>query len=527
MADILVIDDQLEDFQSALRHALKGHTLHLATNGPAGLTILDDRPEIRLVLLDIRMEPPHFSEIEDREGLEVLKRIKENHPDVPVIMLTVLREVDTVVEAMQLGAFHYITKPLDRDKLRDAVNRALETEQLKEQIRRQKRAKSAVLHAYSGKARARKKFHGMLGGHPLMLDLYEAIERVAAFDDVNILILGETGSGKDLAARAIHEWSPRKDESFVAVNCAALAENVLEAELFGHKKGAFTGAEENRKGLFVEANGGTLFLDEIGEMSPALQSKVLRAIENMEVRPVGGELTKVDVRIVCATNRDLLAESGEEGGFREDLYYRIADVPLRLPPLRDRKDDIALLAQHFLDDCARKNGFACVMDAGAIRALTEHDWPGNVRELASVIRRLVVFAPNGRITAHQARKVLNLPPGEERPEDSEPIEAAPVVELPLDDEPEAETEAASAAAAVPAATRIEELPEIHDLAEYRRVHGEIKLKEVLEQAIREAGNARGAMTLLGMSENRYDVFRKWLQRLGVSVRDIKETSGTM
>ena len=503
MSDILIIDDDLGEFKPGVQQALRGHGLHFALSGAEGLEALEKHPGISLVLLDIKM-PPAFAPDEAREGLEVLKRIKAAYPAVPVIMLTVLTEIDLVVEAVQEGAFHYITKPPDRDKLREAVARALENQTLKQRVKEMNRARDALLTVHSGRTKARDNFHGIIGRHPLMRALYHQIERAAKFEDMNVVILGESGAGKDLAAEAIHACSPRRNAPFVAINCAALAETVLEAELFGHEKGAFTGADESRRGLFQQADGGTLFLDEIGEMSPALQAKLLRAIEKKEVTPVGGTLQKVDVRIVCATNRDLAAAK-DTGAFREDLFYRIWDIPLTLPPLRERKEDIPALVKHFLKDCNEKNHLSCEMEPGAMSAFVEHDWPGNVRELASATRRMVVFADGGRISEEQARACVGLPAGTMPEGGGSP-------NVPDTPSEEAMTDAAEVETGY---------PEVTDLGEYRRIHGEIALKTLLERALREAGNARGAMALLGMPDDRYDAFRKWLQRLGLKVRDLQ------
>ncbi len=518
MVEILVIDDDVVDFKPGLEHALRGYRLHWAESGKNGLETLEGNPEISLVLLDIKM-PPHFAKIEHREGVEVLKRIKDDYPDLPVIMLTVLTDVELVVEAIQAGAFHYITKPLDRDKLRDTVRRATENVELKRQVGSLSRARDAVLSVHTGpRVKKGSRFQGMIGAHPLMKQLYSHIERAAQFDDMNIVILGETGSGKDLAARAIHQCSARRKKPYIAVNCASFPETVLDSELFGHEKGAFTGAESAHEGLFRQASGGTLFLDEIGEMSPALQSKLLRAIENQEVRPVGGKPVKVDVRLVCATHRDLAAAK-EEGDFRADLYYRIWDIPITIPGLRERPEDIPLLVRHFLDASSARNNIACSITPEALAALAEHDWPGNVRELASTVRRLAVFAKEGVISEAQVRNTLGLAPGT-----AKPSEAPPQADAEPAPEPETKptTLSVKTAASSESAPAPEDYPEIEDLGEFRRIHGEIRLKQVLERAIREGGNARAAMALLAMPDDRYDVFRKWLQRLDISVRELTE-----
>jgi len=381
---------------------------------------------------------------------------------------------------------------------------------LKERVNGLNRARDALLRVHAGPAKRRNHFQNILGSHPLMQKLYSHIERAAPFEDMNVVLLGESGSGKDLAAHAVHACSPRAKRPFVAVNCAAIAESVLEAELFGHEKGAFTGADEARQGLFRRADGGTLFLDEIGEMSPALQTKLLRAIENREITPVGGTPTQVDVRIVCATNRDLSAAK-DDGRFREDLFYRIWDIPMTLPPLRDRKEDIPTLVLHFLNECATRNRIDCDITRGAVDTLAEYDWPGNVRELASTVRRMVVFAAAGCITEQQVRRTLGLAPAVEPENGAAVLDRTVAADAEPGEAPAAQTHPPPAAG---------EFPEIADITEFRRIHGELALTEVITRAIQEGGNARSAMTLLGMPDDKYDAFRKWLQRLGIKVREL-------
>lgn len=510
MNEILVIDDDLEPFKPGLLQALRGHPLRFAASGQEGLDALGKYPNIGLVLLDICM-PAQFSQDSEREGLEVLKQIRKQFPEVPVIMLTVLNDVDLVVEAIQAGAFHYILKPIDRDKLRDAVRHALENTSLKHRVQEMNHAREVLLRVHSGTAAPRKTFHGMVGSHPMMQDLYAKIERLAQYDDVKVLVLGESGSGKELVARALHECSARPQKPFVAINCASIAESVLESELFGHEKGAFTGADTTHKGLFQRAEGGTLFLDEIGEMSMPLQAKLLRAIENREITPVGGTPVKVDVRIICATNRDLTAAK-DSGAFRADLYYRICDVPLTVPPLRDRKSDIPALADHFLKLSVEKNKVRRIFTTEALYELCQHDWPGNVREMAAVIRRLVIFSTGDTVEGEQVKRVLSGAPEESLSGEisSEEVELPPellsdpvvtVKEIATSDPPQDQA-----------------LPRIDDMTEYCRIHGEMKLKETIVNALKQGGNARAAMTLLGIPEDRYDAFRKWLQRLGIKVR---------
>ena len=505
MTEILVIDDDLGPFQPGLQHALRGHRLHLAFSGEEGLEVLAKNPKVACVLLDMMM-PAHFADDEQREGIEVLKRLRQARPDLPVIMLTVLKDVDLVVEAMKEGAYHYITKPIDRDKLRETVARATENRHLKERVSSMSRARDAMLKVEGAAPEARDGFHGMVGRHPLMQELYSRIDRVARFDDMNVVILGETGAGKDLAAKAIHECSPRSKGPFVAVNCGAVAESVLESELFGHEKGAFTGADAPREGLFVRAHEGTLFLDEIGDMPPLLQVKLLRAIENKEVTPVGGKARDVDVRIVCATHRDFMTLK-DEGKFREDLYFRIWDLPISVPPLRKRREDIPLLVDHFLRRLGDQYGMECSIAPDALALLAARDWPGNVRELHSFVRRLLVFAEKGRIVAADVYRQLDEQPPDhvtedpdEPPHGSDPMGTGTTAKGNEDDENG-------------------EYPEIDDMTEFRRIHGEVALKRILVRAVREGGSAKAAMALLGMPQERYEMFRQWLHRLDISVRD--------
>jgi len=508
MSDILIVDDDLGEYKAGLQQALRGNTLRFAFSGEEGLELLAKYPTIEVVLLDVKM-PACFAQDEEREGIEVLKRIKTAYADIPVIMLTVLTHVDLVVEAIQLGAYHYITKPIDRDRLRDAVGRATENRHLRTQVINLTKTRDAILRVQTGGAKKHGVFCGIVGSHPLMQQLYAQIERAAPYEGMNIVILGETGSGKDLVARAIHACSPRASKPFETVNCAAIAESVLDAELFGHEKGSFTGAEVTREGLFRRASGGTLFLDEIGDMSMALQSKVLRAVENKEITPVGGKTERVDVRIVCATNKDL-TQAKDDGDFREDLYYRICEIPLVLPPLQDRKEDIPALVKCFLKEWNMAYKSHVTITPDAVKALGEFNWPGNVRELRSRVHYLAVFAANEIINAEQVQG---------NAQDDSPsyeyLAAAPQIGA------ESLLESETAGCEDPEFSPCDgEYPVVSDLAQYRRVHGEVQLRGLLVRALRKGGGAREAMSLLGMPADRYDAFRKWLQRLGIQVRDI-------
>ena len=509
MSYVLVIDDDIDSFEPALRHALKQHDLMLAASSEAGFSLLEKHPEIEVVLLDMRM-PAYFGDVDDREGLVALSRIKDARPDLPVIMLTAVTDVDVVAQAMQSGAFHFQSKPFDRDRLRELVAKAVEASSLRRQVASLARAQEANVAVQHGNPEIRTSFQGIVGSHPLMQALYAKIERAARFEDLNILILGETGSGKEMVAKALVECSSRKNKPFVTINCAALSESILESELFGHTKGAFTGADKARPGKFREADTGTLFLDEIGEMKLNTQAKILRAIEYSEITPVGSDrAVKVDVRFLCATNRDL-AVAKESGSFRPDLYYRIAEIPLAIPPLRYRKEDIPALTHHFLRMCREKYDVDCSITVQAVISLAESNWPGNVRELASVIKILIFELEGTNLNAELVRAKLNLPQltydeevtAVDTPDTTVDDTAAPHNVVPL--EPGEYTDF--------------EFPVVADLSEYKRRHGEEALKSLLERALNEAGNAKAAMALLGLPEQRHDSFRKWRQRLGLTVR---------
>jgi DNA-binding NtrC family response regulator len=325
-----------------------------------------------LVLSDVRMERAG--------GFEVLRAFGENAPSTPVILITAFGDVTGAMEAIQRGAYDYVSKPFNVEELRLTVTRALERKRLSE------------AQAGPDSARQKTKTAEIEGKSPLMLDVYKLVARVAS-TTATVLVVGESGTGKELVARAIHSHSPRATTPFVPVNCTALSESLLESELFGHTRGAFTGAVSAKRGLFEMADGGTLFLDEIGDMGPKMQAQLLRTLQDGEVRPVGNaESIKVDVRLVCATNRDLDAEV-KAGRFREDLYFRINVVTVKLPPLRDRPGDIPILVAHFLAKVARREGRAeASMSREALDMLCRYAWPGNVRELENAVERAVAVA---------------------------------------------------------------------------------------------------------------------------------------
>ncbi len=384
-AKILVIDDDKIVLRAASEIlSREGYRVVAIDDAVEGLATVKD-PSIDVAVLDIKM--PNLS------GMDLLKAFKQSRPDVEVIMMTAFATVETAVEAVKAGAYDYLTKPFENiDVLSLAVGRAAEKKALRDRTRVLEEALSA-----------RNQFEDLIGQSQQMRAVFKMVETVS-YSTATVLIQGESGTGKELVARAIHYRSPRKDKPFIAVNCSALTDTLLESELFGHVKGSFTGAVANKKGLFEAADGGTIFLDEIGDVPPATQVRLLRVLQEGEVKRVGSNDTlKVDVRVIAASNVDL-ARAKEQGKFREDLFYRLNVITVRLPPLRDRPEDIPLLAHHFLKLFAGKTGKRVTsITPSAMEALTTHRWTGNVRELENVIERAVVLA------ASEAIDVADLP----------------------------------------------------------------------------------------------------------------------
>jgi DNA-binding NtrC family response regulator len=372
---VLVVDDE-EGVRASVRAILEETCLVLeAENGARAFDVLRAH-EVDVVMLDQRMPGD--------PGIELLPRVKALDPTIVVVLVTAVRDVRTAVAAMRLGAYDYLVKPFDVDDISLLVQRALEKRALEREVLC---LRSAL--APRGQSAG---FEGMVGRHPDMVRIYQMIIQVAE-TSATVLISGESGTGKELVARAIHHRSGRRDRGFVAVNLAAIPDTLVESELFGHEKGAFTGAHARKLGKFELAHGGTLFLDEIGSLRLDLQTKLLRALQEREIERVGGTRPlAVDVRVLAATNINL-RQGVRERTFREDLFYRLNVVPLHVPPLRDRREDIPLLVEHFVGKIARE----CHRDvrgvsAGALEALARYDWPGNVRELENVIHRAVVLA---------------------------------------------------------------------------------------------------------------------------------------
>ncbi len=378
MPNILVVDDELS-MRQFLTHLFQreGHAVRVAENGRHAMALLREQPA-DVVISDVKMP--------DMGGIELLRAARELNSNIEVIMMTAFANEATAHEAFLLGAFDFVHKPFDNELLKEKVARALQ----KISIVKEKQALQDENDALIKGQRARGKLSNIIGQSDRMQAVYQMTETVAQVQST-ILITGESGTGKELVARAIHDLSPRANKPFVSVNCGAFTETLLESELFGYVKGSFTGATTNRKGLFDAADRGTIFLDEIGEMSPAMQVKLLRVLQERKVRPVGAhEETEIDTRVIAATNRDLSAMV-KDGTFREDLFYRISVIPMELPPLHERGDDIAELTEHFIKKYCAQTGRSISISPQALRLLEAYSWPGNVRELEHTIERAVAL----------------------------------------------------------------------------------------------------------------------------------------
>lgn len=384
MHTILVVDDE-PNYLIVLAELLRDedYEVFTADSATAALPIVRDT-DLDLVLSDMKMP--------GMDGIAFMKKIKEFNKNLPVILITAYAEVEKAVEAMHLGAFTYLAKPFSNDQLLASIRKAIEHYGL---VREIKRLRSEIS--------PRSGFEGMIGKNPSMLSVYQLIEKVAPAPS-SVLITGESGTGKELVARAIHNISPRREAPFISVNCAALSHTLLESELFGHEKGAFTDAISMRKGRFELADGGTLFLDEIGEMPASLQAKLLRVLQERSFERVGGNTTlTIDVRILTATNREIRDEV-DKGNFREDLYYRLNVIHIHLPPLRERVDDIPALVTHFLQKNAGRLGKEQItISPEALRLLVALPWEGNIRELENTIERAAILCADDRIEAEDVQ----------------------------------------------------------------------------------------------------------------------------
>jgi len=387
---ILIVDDD-----DALRESLslilgaEGYSVLTAANGEEALLLVDERP-VDVVLCDLRMP--------GLDGFDLIPQIARRIPGIPIILMSAHGTDDLAVEAIQRGAYDYLSKPFQPSDIRLTLLKAHEREQLR---RRNDLLQREVSRSHGEKA--------IVAASDRMIELLELLERTASYKST-VLVTGESGTGKEVIARAIHAQSPRREDPFVAINCGAIPENLLESELFGHVRGAFTGANRTHRGLFAEANRGTLFLDEIAELPPALQVKLLRAIQEEEIRPVGDTKShRIDVRVIAATAR-LLEDEMQAGRFREDLFYRLNVVRLEVPPLRSRREDIPLLVDHFLARLSRDLGKPVRrISEEALERLLHHAWPGNVRELENVMERAIILTDGDTIQA-SALPTLSTPP---------------------------------------------------------------------------------------------------------------------
>ena len=414
MANILIIDDN-ETMRDGMAVTIKkmGHEIAACSSGADGIAAYQKK-RYDFVVTDLKMAPV--------DGLEVVRRLRELDPQAMILVVTAHGTIENAVEAMRLGALDFITKPFPPEVLRAKVEKALDVSQMHKDVSRLKAQNEALRQdargAFDGEGDPLKP---LVGKSEQMAKVCAAVRKIAA-TDTTVLVTGESGTGKELIARAVHELSPRRGEAFIVVHCAALAETLLESELFGHEKGSFTGAIKRKLGRFELADKGTIFLDEIGEISPSIQTKLLRVLQQKEFQRVGGEETiHVDARVVSATNRDL-KDMVAKGQFREDLYYRLHILPLHLPPLRERPADVLELVDFFLGKHgARVNRKIKGFTAEARRALEKYSWPGNVRELENAIEQALVFAEGDEISAAdlpafvakgRATDILTLPTGD-------------------------------------------------------------------------------------------------------------------
>jgi len=381
MSKILIVDDE-QSYRQLLTLVFQeeGHSVRTGMNGRQALELIAEEPA-EIIISDVKMP--------DMDGIQLLRSLRETQPQIGVVLMTAFASVDTAREAFKLGADDFIQKPFDVEELKLIVRKTLEKQEL-----------IAENEAFKRAQRDRGSVGNIIGNSAKMQAIFQMIETVAEVQST-VLVNGESGTGKELVARAIHDMSPRAEKPFISINCGAFTETLLESELFGYVKGSFTGANTNRKGLFEAANGGTIFLDEIGEMSPAMQVKLLRVLQERRVRPVGAhEESAVDARVIAATNRDLKQMTGD-GTFREDLFYRISVIPIDLPPLRERREDIPELVDHFVRKFCEQSGKHLAISPRTVQYLEDYAWHGNVRELEHTIERAVALERSGEIQPEQ------------------------------------------------------------------------------------------------------------------------------
>lgn len=397
---ILVIDDE-ENMRHFLKALLEkeGYEVSLAADGQEALELMAER-EFHMILCDLRM--PRM------DGLAFLEEASQRNISAPIITMSAYGTIDLAIETMKHGAYDYISKPFKPPEILLVLKKAEERERLRQE--------NIMLRS---EVEARYGFGNLIGKSPKITALFDVIKKVAAFKS-SVLITGESGTGKELVAKAIHYNSPRKDRTFLAINCGAIPETLLESELFGHKKGSFTGAIQDRKGFFEEADEGTLFLDEIGDIPLNLQVKLLRALQEGEVRRVGEDRPiPVDVRVIAATAKQLMQETAQ-GRFREDLYYRLNVLPIHIPALRERKEDIPLLVEHFIKKYNASHGLHCAgLTPAALKALLNYDWPGNIRELENVIERALILTDKENVDTDAIPEHITAPPAQDNPSGDE------------------------------------------------------------------------------------------------------------
>ncbi|MGD9899895.1 MAG: sigma-54-dependent transcriptional regulator [Calditrichaceae bacterium] len=406
---IIIVEDN-DSMRMGMAESLRreGYTVFEFTEGSHALEHMQTNP-VSLVISDLKMEP--------MDGLAVLKKVREKHPDAEVLIVSAYGTVNVAVDAMRMGAVDFMTKPFSNDELRIRVKNIMQKVEKDRLINRLQDVNEYLADEISSE------YEQMIGNSPPMLEIFRLIDKIAREESV-VLIEGESGTGKELVARAIHRKSKRADKSFVRVNCGALNDNLLESELFGHEKGAFTGAVRRKKGRFELADGGTLFLDEIGDISPNMQVKLLRAIQEKEFERVGGEKTlKVNVRIIAATNKNLQKLIVDDK-FREDLFYRLSVIPVKLPALRQRKSDIPLLVEFFLEKQGKKGAQKKTFSTRSLSLLQDYSWPGNIRELENLIERLCVISPESGIGAETVAAYTSGFNGSALNQDNLPLEEA-------------------------------------------------------------------------------------------------------
>jgi two-component system response regulator HydG len=490
---LLIIDDD-RDHAEVVAEALErvGYQCEIASSGNAGASKIESE-DFDLILTDLRMP--------DRDGMSILRLARQEQPEAEVVVITGHGDIKSAVQAIQQGAADYLLKPVDLDGLRTMIDKAadrLRLVQANKELRRQLEEKFG--------------FEGVIGNSPRMHEVLAKLKSIAP-TSATVLIQGETGTGKELVAKAIHNNSPRKNKNFVALNCTAINENLLEDELFGHEPGAFTGADRLRKGRFEFANGGTLFLDEVGDMPLNLQAKLLRVLENQEVYRIGSnEPIKVNVRLLSATNKDLEAAVAA-GSFRQDLYYRLRVVCVKLPALRERREDIPLLAAHFIKEFNHKHGKHVTGFAEPVRkAMAGYDWPGNVRELRNLIESMVVQDLDGLLGLDDLQSVEGLDKFRVPVDNSSPASPANLVGRPLN---EVERYYIEQALQLTAGNR-EEASRMLNIGERTmyRVIQDWKLQDKVRQALDEAnGDIEQAARLLGIKEAG---LRRKLKKWGMS-----------